>query len=242
MFAMNPRGSGRGAAGVLGVLMIAAAAKVQACPLPSVTGVFASDGILCNGVQVTWNAVPEATGYRVFRTGGGPMTTVDVTTTHHFDSVALPGTSYQYVVAARSAACPNPSMPAAGGDTGSAAIFEVIVVTPASLARPAAPFEFYASVEGELASGATYRWLRNGVPLVDGGRISGSQTQRLRINSARYEDSDLYSVEITTTLGTRTVDTAMVVKNAQCPGDINGGGLGVQDLFDFLALFFAGCP
>lgn len=241
MFAVNPRESVRGAACVLGVLIVNAVTQAQACPLPEVTGVFASDGILCDGVQVTWGEVPGATGYRVFRTGGGPMTMVDVTTTHHFDGAAVPGTTYQYAVAARNAACPNPSAPTTGGDSGSAALFEVIIVTPATVGRPGESFEFYASVEGEYAAGATYRWLRNGVPLTDGGRVSGSQSARLRINPVRYEDSDLYSVEITTALGTRTVNTGMVV-TPWCPGDFNGGGISVQDLFDFLEVFFAGCP
>lgn len=51
-----------------------------------------------------------------------------------------------------------------------------------------------------VANGAaSYRWRRDGIPLSDGGRFSGTTTATLVITGALVEDAGVYDVEITAT-------------------------------------------
>ena len=47
----------------------------------------------------------------------------------------------------------------------------------------------------------TYQWQRNGVPLSDGGRISGASTATLSISAADIEDVGVYSVVVANAFG-----------------------------------------
>jgi alpha-tubulin suppressor-like RCC1 family protein len=58
------------------------------------------------------------------------------------------------------------------------------------------------SVTAVGAAPLYYRWSFNGVPLTDGGSITGSQTSTLQIASAQKTDSGAYSVVITNVAGT----------------------------------------
>ncbi|MBC8009474.1 MAG: hypothetical protein H7067_05215 [Burkholderiales bacterium] len=53
-------------------------------------------------------------------------------------------------------------------------------------------------------NGFAYQWLRNGVPLTDGGRISGATTPTLVITGLLATDDNAYSVRITSPSGTLT--------------------------------------
>jgi fibronectin type 3 domain-containing protein len=72
--------------------------------LPAPTGVAASDGTSPSRVTVTWNAVPGARGYRVFRaTGSATPTQVGLTSASSLsfnDTSAAAGTNYSYTVKA----------------------------------------------------------------------------------------------------------------------------------------------
>ncbi|MFM7479708.1 MAG: hypothetical protein ACKO4V_01085, partial [Planctomycetota bacterium] len=75
--------------------------------LPAPLGVAASDGTSTAHVQVTWNAVPSATGYRVRRAAVGgafsDIATLSAVTTYN-DTSAAPGVVFQYAVAASTSA------------------------------------------------------------------------------------------------------------------------------------------
>lgn len=95
----------------------------------------------------------------------------------------------------------------------------------------------------------TYQWYRNGVPLINNGRISGADTLSLTINpiyksggDPNWTDGGIYTCRATNLCGTGdSVPFTLVVNN--CVADVNDSGtISSQDLFDFLAAFFTGCP
>lgn len=67
--------------------------------------VSASDGTSTSAIEISWDAVPQAIGYRVLRsTGGGPATEIAAPSTAALvDSTAIAGTTYSYRVRARTA-------------------------------------------------------------------------------------------------------------------------------------------
>lgn len=67
------------------------------------------------------------------------------------------------------------------------------------------------SVIATGTSPLSYRWLKNGAPLADGGRLSGASTAQLSITSAQLADEGNYSVEISNLAGVRTSTTAELV-------------------------------
>ncbi|WP_184208965.1 immunoglobulin domain-containing protein [Prosthecobacter dejongeii] len=50
---------------------------------------------------------------------------------------------------------------------------------------------------GAVGTNLSYQWLKNGVPLADGGRISGVTTAILTVTNVGVADDDFYSVEVT---------------------------------------------
>ena len=74
-----------------------------AAPTPGdlATPVLGSTTNRSDGVEITWNAVPGADGYRVYRDeGSGWKAIADVTTTKYTDKKVTSGTSYKYTVRA----------------------------------------------------------------------------------------------------------------------------------------------
>jgi fibronectin type 3 domain-containing protein len=82
-------------------------------------GVSASDGTLCSEVHVSWNAVTNATGYKLYRStdstrcSGTPLVTR--TSPYYSDTSAQPGTVYYYSVSATTSCGDGPCSTA---DTG----------------------------------------------------------------------------------------------------------------------------
>ena len=104
--------------------------------LPAPTGLIASDN-LTTKINVKWNAVAGATGYKVYRgTSAGSLpllTTIAVGTTITFDdTTAVTGTTYTYRVTARSAAGESAQSTA---DTG----VKVAGFTTADTSKPTDP-------------------------------------------------------------------------------------------------------
>ncbi|MFN7021456.1 MAG: kelch repeat-containing protein [Phycisphaerales bacterium] len=86
----------------------------------------------------------------------------------------------------------------------------------------------------------SYQWLHNSAPLVDGGRISGSQTATLTVLNAAQTDAGVYTCVVTSPCGTTPVSLSVQV-TVSCPADFNNSGtVTVQDIFDFLAAYFGG--
>jgi fibronectin type 3 domain-containing protein len=87
---------------------VASAANTGWRNLPAPTGLVATDGSQTNGVNLAWNAVAGATGYRVFRAIGtaapAQIAAPAATATTYLDAAAAAGTTYTYTVRAASAA------------------------------------------------------------------------------------------------------------------------------------------
>jgi hypothetical protein len=87
----------------------------------------------------------------------------------------------------------------------------------------------------------TYQWRRNTANLVDSaGRISGSTSPMLTIYNCLGSDTGDYDCIATSACTSQTTNAAhlnVCVGDYSCDGTIN-----VQDIFDFLAGWFAGAP
>ena len=68
------------------------------------------------------------------------------------------------------------------------------------------PFEF--SVVAVGLPPMSYQWLKNGVPLTNGGNISGATDATLLINPVTFDDAGQYAAEIANSCGSITTDPA----------------------------------
>ncbi len=90
----------------------------------------------------------------------------------------------------------------------------------------------------------TYQWRRNGSPVVNGptgsgSTISGATTFNLVIVNSRPTDGGLYSCLVTDPCGTQVSSVGRQL-TVTCAADYNhDGSINVQDIFDFLAGWFA---
>jgi hypothetical protein len=83
---------------------------------------------------------------------------------------------------------------------------------------------------------------RSGKELPISGRISlGGGT--LTITGLTQADAGRYTLRYQTGCGTASQDAILAVTSSGCPADFNNSGAkDVQDVFDFLAAWFAACP
>jgi len=103
---------------------------------------------------------------------------------------------------------------------------------------------FTAAASSPAGAGPlSYQWRRNGVNLSNGGSISGATSAILTINPAALSDNGAaFDAVVTDDCGTARSDPAGLGVTWRCPADFNGSGvISVQDIFDFLAAYFAGC-
>jgi hypothetical protein len=95
------------------------------------------------------------------------------------------------------------------------------------------------SVVASNASGATYRWRKNGVNLFNGINYQGVSTPTLIINADEPSQSGTYSVAITNACGVTVSQDADV--EVTCPADFNvDGGVDGQDVFEFFDAWING--
>jgi hypothetical protein len=70
----------------------------------------------------------------------------------------------------------------------------------------------------------TFQWRRNGVPLLDGGRVSGTSTPTLTIAAALSTDNGLYScVASNSCFGQTSADARLTLNSADFNGDADTG-------------------
>lgn len=81
----------------------------------------------------------------------------------------------------------------------------------------------------------TYQWRRNGVPLTNGGRISGATGSTLTLNPTQPADAGFFDVVVSDACGDQISAAAtLAVAPPACPGDVNGDHL--VDLADLAAV------
>jgi len=131
--------------------------------------------------------------------------------------------------------------------TCSCTIPNLVVMTPSFSEYVGQPATFTVNVTA--VGTPTYQWKRNGVALANNGHFSGATTTTLTINpiydpgtGPNWTDAGAYSCTATNVCGSATsADINLTVQ--VCGADFNNSGtVSVQDIFDFLAAYFAGCP
>jgi uncharacterized repeat protein (TIGR03803 family) len=118
-----------------------------------------------------------------------------------------------------------------GGPYGKGSIFRLTITSaPQITTQPSnqtavagAGASFSVTVFG--ASPLSYQWQANGVPLTDGGRVSGSGTRILTVNQITTNDAGTYSVIVSNALGSAasagavlTVETPPVIQSVAQAG------------------------
>jgi len=124
-------------------------------------------------------------------------------------------------------------------------VFNVQPITQSVYSGNIASFTASATATGT----PSYQWFRNGVPLVNTARFSGVTTTTLTVNPVAQQgsepgwtDAGQYSLRASNFCGVANSNIA-ILTTPTCLADFNGaGGITVQDIFDFLAAYFAGCP
>ena len=90
----------------------------------------------------------------------------------------------------------------------------------------------------------SYRWRKDGIALSDGGRYSGANTPTLVLSTVGLADNGS-SFDCLVANGCSAVRTnpAGLAVNRRCGADFDGvDGVTIQDLFEFVASWLAGCP
>ncbi len=118
-----------------------------------------------------------------------------------------------------------------------------ITTQPANVTRPAGSSATLSVISTGHPARA-HQWRKAGVPISNGGRISGATTPQLTISSLEESDAGSYDVVISTEqCGSITSAAAVLTLGQPCPADFNGSGtVTVQDVFDYLSAYFAGLP
>lgn len=207
--------------------------------------------VTCAGVNLTWQPAWDVTEWRLVRIDTGDTDDRDTlgifprTVTSYSDADVLAGDRVLYAVFV-SAAC-GPTGPANGtgylrvgpwsSGAGQGAAANVGASATLSVVNPAARSEPVMT-----PAPTTLRWTRNGQPLSEGGKYTGTTTTALVINNVRLEDAGQYVLEAQNAC-LRSDFSAYLAVTQPCRADFNqSGGVGVQDIFDYVTAFFAGCP
>ncbi len=77
-----------------------------------------------------------------------------------------------------------------------------------------------------------YQWRRNGVSLIDDGRITGATTSTLSIDLAQASDAGVYEVMVSNICNSQTSESALLTVTGSCTADFNGDT--AVDFFDYL--------
>ncbi|MBU0637807.1 MAG: hypothetical protein KKB50_03005, partial [Planctomycetes bacterium] len=86
------------------------------------------------------------------------------------------------------------------------------------------PVTFTAAATGQ--GGLTYQWRKDGVDLIDDGRITGATTTTLAIDPVEYDDNGYYYLVVTDDCGPFASEWARLIVpvpgDLNCDGEING--------------------
>ena len=94
----------------------------------------------------------------------------------------------------------------------------------------------------------TYQWRKNGVPVANGGNVSGATLPTLSFTPALLGDFASYDVQVTAPSacggGTQVTTSAAAILGvtSPCPADFNADGIvDFFDYLDFVNAFSVGC-
>lgn len=202
-----------------------------------------SDIESCGGVLLRWEPAARATSYRVVRIWNNQGVAIDTTNTWLLDTGAPRDVDLMYSVAGVNQCGPvtySPGTARVGSRMSSLRFIE----RPESVrTTPGQTVVLRARVDPVAGANARYQWATWDGNVVDDGRITGATTHELTIRDVRQSDMHVYELRVRRP-GFVYYDqvSAAVIVDPFCPADHNGNGsVGVQDLFDFLADFFAPC-
>lgn len=85
-----------------------------------------------------------------------------------------------------------------------------------------------------------YRWSKDGVDVVNGGRVSGADTDTLLIRNAGPADVGDYTLAVSNPCGRDVSAPARLTVACRADADVDGART-IDDVFVFLNLWFAGC-
>ena len=113
--------------------------------------------------------------------------------------------------------------------------------------QPLSVFAGEQAVFSITASGTeplSYQWRKDGINLVDGGRLAGVRTDTLTINYTTYADAGLYDAVVTGPCSSMASNAAAltVLCYANCDGSTTAPVLNIADFTCFLNRFAAGDP
>jgi outer membrane protein assembly factor BamB len=133
--------------------------------------------------------------------------------------------------------------------SGSGAMFAAVNCQLAFTQQPSSR-SFYVHHPIVLSTGASssgplfYQWRKDGIPLVNGGRIAGANSTTLAINPATLGDTGVYDVLVAN--GCRSVSSSPaaieVICYANCDGSTAQPILNVEDFTCFINRFAVGDP
>lgn len=232
--------------GVCGGLLCAGSALAQNCNPTTIPlapgGLTATDGDTCGFTLVQWLPVSPLSGvtYRVWRAENGDLDSTEMVADQllepvYIDQQVVPGTNYLYwsqAVAANN--CVSELSPA---DIGFAA-----EGSPELVDQPADTHVLEGeSVELAIDAlgGKSVQWYKDGVPLIDDARISGSGTASMVIHWALEEDAGSYEAIVTNGCGIVTTNEALLIVGdsmpcLRCPVDFDrDGGVSLNDFFEY---------
>lgn len=205
----------------------------------------------CGAINLSWPPFPGATSYMVYRQSQGGSATLlaylpfPTTTTTTVSHQGVPGVQYSYFLNVQTScgagivrSTPMTVMP------GSPSVSSNL---PPAIIDAGTDYTIPFSIDAAFNAPTSSRWFKDGqlLSVSPNGRIRPTDTQRITFTDLRPEDTGLYRVELTFSCGTLSQEVVLAVRptTPACPADFNNSGdLSVQDLFDFLSAYFAGCP
>lgn len=200
----------------------------------------------CTGLSVSWSLLRGATSYRIDRhvmnSLGELVLDRTITSTAIappvFDVEAIRGVAYRYIVYGLSACTGG----AAGYFSGAVQFPQLPQVSAVGeVAQPGDSTATLRATPSNASVAVAYRWYRNGTPL-SGPKYSGTESPELVIHAPSLDDEGTYYVRLFSDCG-QPVASAVLAIVQPCRADFNASGqVSVQDVFDFLAAYFAGCP
>ena len=205
------------------------ATAIQGGLLDPPENIVAAPGPLCSSVEVRWEpppgTAPGITGYEVLRSRqvlfplAEVMGSVPSTQLSYVDPGLEPGVTYHYWVrAVNSCGNGDPNTPPVHAVAASGAL---ITQQPGGVsAYPGEAAEFAVGVAGP--SGVSYKWLRNGAVVGNGGAISGATTARLRIDPVDQGHAGAYRAVVSDGCG--EIPSAAAALTVLCYPDCNRDG------------------